>query len=532
MLLHLRVLPDIHEAMTYLAVSIFACETDVFAEKVVAAKRLGAEAIEIRCDSLASPQPDAILKLIHTVQKSKLLVIVTCRDVSEGGVNEIDFSTRLGILKTAVEAGVNFIDIEYELFRHPDVHSVLKAALEQSESKLILSCHKFDGPFDDLNILYESILDLYSDAIPKIVYKAGHINDCFAAFDLLAAADRPLIAFCMGRDGAISRILAKKFGSLLSFASLDDDAQTAPGQLTVSMMKQVYRWDGIGKDTEIFGVIGNPVAHSLSPAMFNQCFESQKIDAVFLHFLVQGGEAEFDEFLDAVSERYRVGFGGFSVTMPHKSNALHYANRHSDDVDNLAEAIGSVNTLKIGFNGLLSAYNTDYEGAMDALANVFGGDRHSLHDKKVAVVGAGGVSRAVVAGLVDVGARVRVYNRTLSKAESLAKEFRCKFAGIDELTEHTVDIVVNCTSLGMHPDVDSCPLPEGYLTGAMTVFDTVYNPLETKLLKMAGQAGAATVNGADMFIRQAMAQYKIYIGEEPDEDLMRTVVYERLKAKA
>jgi len=510
--------------MTYLTVPIFACEPDVFAEKVSEAKRWGAEAVEIRCDGLAEPDADAILQMIQLVKKCKLPVIVTCRDVSEGGVNCIDFSVRLAILKRAVEAKANYVDVEFEQFKHPDMHSVLKAALEASETKLILSCHNFDGPFDNIEILYESILTLYPDAIPKIVYKARHINDCFAAFDLLQESDRPLIAFCMGVDGLISRVLAKKFGSLLSFASLDDDAQTAPGQVSVARMKQVYRWDGIDKDTEIFGVLGNPVAHSLSPALFNKSFETKNINAVFLHFLAKGGKIEFDGFLDAACERYKLGFGGFSVTMPHKAHALDYAVAHGDYVDTLAQTIGSVNTLKIGFNGLISAYNTDYAGAMDALASVFDGDRHSLHGKKVAVIGAGGVSRAVVGGLVDVGARVRIYNRTQSKAESLAKEFRCKWASIDELTEHTADVVVNCTSLGMHPKVDTCPVPEGYLTEDMTVFDTVYNPLETKLLKMATDAGAKTVNGAEMFIRQAMAQYKIYIGEEPDEDLMRQVV--------
>jgi 3-dehydroquinate dehydratase/shikimate dehydrogenase len=518
--------------MTYLTVSIFACEPDVFAEKVSTAKRLGAEAVEIRCDGLAEPTADAVLKMIQSVQKCKLPVIVTCRDVSEGGIHPIDFSVRLSILKQAVEAKADFIDVEFAQFKHPDVHSVLKAALEASETRLVLSCHNFDGPFDNINILYESILTLYPDAIPKIVYKARHINDCFAAFDLLQEADRSVITFCMGEDGFISRVLAKKFGSVLTFASLDDDAKTAPGQVSVARMKQVYRWDGIDKDTEIFGVIGNPVAHSLSPALFNRSFETKNINAVFLHFLVKGGKVEFDAFLDAACKRYKLGFGGFSVTMPHKAHALDYAVAHGDYVDALAQTIGSVNTLKIGFNGLLSAYNTDFAGAMDALASVFGGDRHSLHDKKVAVLGAGGVSRAVVAGLVDVGARVRIYNRTLSKAEALAKEFRCKFARIDELTEHTADVVVNCTSLGMHPNVETCPVPEGYLAEGMTVFDTVYNPLETKLLKMAKQAGAATVNGAEMFIRQAMAQYKIYIGDDPNEDLMRKAVYESLNPSA
>lgn len=514
--------------MTYLAVPIFACEPSDFAEKAAQAKRLGAEAVEIRCDGLADPQPEAILEMMQAVKKCKLPVIVTCRDISEGGIHEIDFSTRLSILKSAVEANADFVDVEFKQFKHPDMHSVLKAVLEKSETKLILSCHDFDGPFENLTILYESILAVFPEAIPKLVYKARHINDCFPVFDLLTEADRPVIAFCMGENGLISRILAKKFGSVLTFASLEDGAQTAPGQLSVKTMKEVYRWDGIDKDTEIFGVIGNPVTHSVSPAMFNQCFDSKKINAVFLHYLVQGGKAEFDAFLDAVSKRYKYGFGGFSVTMPHKSNALDYSNFHGDDVDNLAESIGSVNTLKIGFNGLLSAHNTDYAGAMDALASVFGSNRHSLHDKKVAVIGAGGVSRAVVAGLVDVGARVRIYNRTLSKAQSLAREFGCKSAKIEELTEHTADVVVNCTSLGMHPKAETCPVPEGYLTAEITVFDTVYNPLETKLLRMAKAAGATTVNGAEMFIRQAMAQYRIYVGEEPDEELMRKVVYERL----
>ena len=163
--------------MTYLTVSIFACEPDAFAEKVSEAKRLGAEAVEIRCDGLAGPNVDAILKLIQSVKKCKLPVIVTCRDTSEGGVHPIDFSVRLSILKQAVEAKADYIDVEFAQFKQPDVHSVLKAALEQSETKLILSCHNFDGPFDNIHILCESILTLYPEAIPKIekrLSRKGH----------------------------------------------------------------------------------------------------------------------------------------------------------------------------------------------------------------------------------------------------------------------------------------------------------------------------------------------------------------------
>ncbi len=514
----------------YLAISIFASGQEDFVKQLGRAKSEGAEAVEIRADALDEPSEDLVLSLAAAVKKAKLPVIVTCRDKAEGGFAEVDPSLRLSILRESALAGADFIDIEYANFKHPDTHSVLKAALEQSETKLILSCHNFDRPFEDLELLYESILSTYPDAIPKIVYKARHINDCFAAFDLLRNADRPLICFCMGAAGQISRILAKKFGAFLTFASLDDDSATAPGQVPVEQMKKLFRWDHQDADTEIFGLIGNPVGHSLGPALYNACFDAEQINAVYLPFLVEGDREEFNAFLDCVSERPKFGFGGFSVTLPHKTHALDYANQHGDYVDNLAEAIGAVNTLKIGFNGLLSAYNTDYSGAMDALVAATSGGRHDLHKTKVAVVGAGGVARAVVAGLADVGARVTIYNRTVSKAKSLAKEFGCKFASIDELAQTKATILVNCTSLGMHPNVETSPVPDGVLHKDMIVFDTVYNPLETKLLKNAKAAGATAVNGAEMFIRQAMAQYKIYVGNQPDEDRMRKVVYQRLNA--
>lgn len=514
--------------MTYLAVSIIAKDQEDFLEQLKRAKAQGAEAIEIRADALLQPSEELILKLVSAVKKTKLPVIVTCRDQKEGGVKDINLSLRLSILREAVLAGAEMIDLEFENFKHSDVHSVLKAVLEQSETKLILSCHNFDRPFDDIKLLYDMILAVFPDAIPKIVYKACHINDCFAAFDLLNEAERPAIVFCMSPAGQISRILAKKLGAFLTFASVDDASQTAPGQISVATMKDLYRWDHLNTDTEIFGVVGNPVAHSLSPKLFNTCFGKRSVNAVFLPFLVEGGQDDFNAFLDHVSKRHKLGFGGFSITLPHKTNALDYGNRHGDYVDNLAEAIGSVNTLKIGFNGIISAYNTDYSGAMDALVETTGNDRHSLHNINVAVIGAGGVARAVVAGLADVGARVRIYNRTISKAESLAKEFGCKFASIDELGQTEAAIVINCTSLGMHPNIDTSPVSEGYLKPDMTVFDTVYNPLKTKLLRQAETVGATVVNGAEMFIRQAMSQYKIYIGSDPDEELMRKVVYKKL----
>ncbi len=518
--------------MSYLAVSILAKDEASFALQVQSAKEQGAEMIEIRTDSLDDPCPEIIEKLIGHVKKTHLEVIVTCREKGEGGVADLEMSLRLSLLRAAIVAGADFIDVEFQSFKHPDIQSVICAMLEQYPStQLILSSHNFNRPFEDLDLECETILSVYPEAIPKLVYKARHMNDCFAAFDLLSQADCPVISFAMGHAGQISRILAKKFGSFLTFACLDEDTATAPGQLSVAQMKQLYRWDHLAASTEIFGLIGNPVAHSASPALYNACFDSNKIDAVYLPFLVEGEERQFNEFLKNVLGRSKMGFGGFSVTIPHKTHALDYANQRGDYVDNLAESIGAVNTLKVGFNGLLSAYNTDYSGALDALVSVMGIDRHDLHLTKVAVIGAGGAARAVVAGLTDIGARVTIYNRTLKKAQSLAKEFRCQAAGIDGAASMDAAVVINCTSLGMHPDVEISPLPDdGVITADMTVFDTVYNPLQTKLLKDAKAAGATVVDGAEMFIRQAMAQYKIFVGQDADEDQMRQIVYQQLGA--
>lgn len=516
--------------MTYLAVSIFAKDIDSFCAQLSKARTEGAEAIEIRADALTAPEPDAVSKMIQAVRKADLPVIVTCRDKQEGGFQEIDFSHRLTILRKAILSGADMIDMELRNFKHPDAHSVIKAALENSQTRLILSCHNFDGPFDDLNLLYESILALYPAAIPKIVYYARHINECFGVFNLLQSADLPVIAFCMGPAGQITRILAKKFGAFLTFACLGEEDAAAPGQIPLHQMKSLYRWDCLNSQTEIFGVVGNPVCHSLGPLLFNSCFDAEGINAVFLPFLVEGEKTEFDAFLDYAAKGTVAGFGGFSVTMPHKGRALDYAHQHGDYIDGLAETIGSVNTLKIGFNGIMSAYNTDYIGAMDSLTAALGGDHRCLHAVKVAVVGAGGVARAVVAGLVDMGARVTIYNRTVSKAQALANEFRCKAAQLDALTQTDAAVLINCTSVGMRPNTEGCPVPDGVLKPEMMVFDTVYNPMETVLLKKARRIGARTVSGAEMFIRQAMAQYRIFIGREPAEALMRKIVYDRLQA--
>jgi 3-dehydroquinate dehydratase/shikimate dehydrogenase len=518
--------------MTYLAVPIAAKDVDQAGEHIKSAQAASAEMLELRTDYLAELNTDTLKALASCAKATKLPIIITCRDKTQGGVGNWPLELRTEILVEALNYGADFIDCEYDNFLVGDTQTRLKEALsENKQARLILSAHNFAGPFNDLATLYEDIQAVCPEAIPKLVYTARHINDCFGAFDLLHNTADDVIMFCMGEAGVISRILSKKLGGFLTFASVDEENATAPDQITIEQLKNLYRWDSIDAETELFGVIGNPVAHSLSPAIFNACFDERGINGLYLPVLVEGERSRFNDFLGNVVSRSWLGFGGFSVTIPHKAHALDYVNGAGEFIEPLAADIGAVNTLKIGIGPRVSGYNTDYAGAIDALCAAMNIGKHDLHSVTVAVVGAGGVARAVVAGLADVGAKVTIYNRTLTKAQALSEEFKCKYAPLDELSRMDAQVVINCTSIGMYPDVDSAPVPAECLKADMTVFDTVYNPAETLLLKQASQAGATTVSGTEMFIRQAMAQYKLFIGTEagdPPEKTMRKTILDQL----
>ncbi|MBW8016125.1 MAG: shikimate dehydrogenase [Planctomycetes bacterium] len=509
--------------MAYLAVPISGRTVSEAGDQIKQAKTAGAEMLELRVDYIDSVTADCLDELLALAAGVCLPVIVTCRDAAEGGLNDLPQDLRVSILIAAIQKGADFVDCEYVNYQNSDVRTRIDEVLVDSKTRLILSAHDFNGPLPDLAGLYDEIFHCCPQAVVKLVYKANHINECFVAFDLLNNKKGDAIVLCMGGDGLISRVLAKKYGSLVTFASLSDAESTAPGQLAIKELKELYRWDHIDADTKVFGVIGSPVAHSLSPAIFNACFDEQGLNAVYLPILVKGEKESFNEFMGNIECR-DAGFAGFSVTIPHKAHALDYVEQSGDYLEPLAATIGAVNTLKIGFGGLVSGFNTDYAGAMDALLSAMGIGKHGLHNVKAAVLGAGGVARAIVAGLTDVGAKVLVYNRTVAKAKSLAEEFKCGYASIEEAAAMDAGVVINCTSIGMHPKVDASPAPAESIKSDMVVFDTVYNPLDTLLLKYAKDAGAKTVTGAEMFVRQAMAQYKIFTGKDADEELMRQTV--------
>ncbi|MFB0524149.1 MAG: type I 3-dehydroquinate dehydratase [Phycisphaerae bacterium] len=540
--------------MTYLAVPIAAPDLGRAKQQVKAALTAGAEMLELRTDYLENLSVDLVKNLIDEVKAAKgspIRLIVTCRDKQQGGALAYPQQLRIDVLTTALKAGAEFVDVEFENFLRTENQERIMVALSQSaRGRLILSTHNFKTKFENINKLYRSILAAYPGAIPKLVYTANHINDCFEAFDLLYRASGEQIVFCMGEAGLISRIVAKKLNSFVTFASIDEQSATAPGQLTLKQLKELYGYDHINSDTELFGVIADPVGHSLSPAIHNACFADKGMNKLYLPLLVGGGQDKFDEFLDKALSRRWLNFKGFSVTIPHKHNALSYVRARHGFIEPLAEKIGAVNTLVVArafspwdhgqacpersrgdgratSERWIRAYNTDYAAALDSVTSARRGGKirkASLKNLPVAVIGAGGVARAIVAGLSDAGAEIKIYNRTVERAEKLAADFVCEFASLDDLQDLDTKLLINCTSVGMHPNVDATPVPKEHLKKGMVIFDTVYNPAQTQLLKQAKRKRLKTIDGLSMFVNQALAQFKLFTGQNADPKLMRKTI--------
>ncbi len=525
-----------HFAMTKLAVPITAVTPAEAGQQALAAQTARAEMLELRLDYLKSLTVDAVTAVFAEIAAQcvdPLPVIATCRDKAEGGARDWPLALRLAALEAAAKCGADFIDVEYANYRLAVSQARIQKILQvHPRSRLILSAHDFSGKFNNIKDLYTEIASVGSAIIPKIVYTPGHITDCFDAFDLLHEhPGEDLIVLCMGQPGLISRILAPKLGGFVTFAGLTPETATAPGQLTVEQSRNSYRYARIDSQTALFGVIADPVAHSMSPAIHNACFAEADMNRLYLPLLVQGGQGGFDAFMDAVAARPWLGFRGFSVTIPHKSAALAYVKAKGGWVEPLAERIGAVNTIVVADDGRLSAYNTDYAAVLDAITGTLGIDRTGLAAVPVAVIGAGGVSRAIVAGLRDAGARVTIYNRTVEKAAALAGEFGCDYAGLDALPRLDARLIINGTSIGMVPNTAATPVPAECIRPGVVVFDTVYNPVQTLLLTQAAQAGATTIDGVTMFVNQALAQFRLFTGQGADPGLMRSVVLGLLAAK-
>ncbi|MBN1490912.1 MAG: shikimate dehydrogenase [Phycisphaerae bacterium] len=512
--------------MTLLIAPITASTAEQLTADLERACQLGADIVELRLDYMPDLNPAALAAVGNT-----LPLLITPRRKEEGGASDatdaercdrlVEFAPQAALCDTELATWETAAAVRHRI-------AEARAAVRGMDGqKLILSAHDFEKRPADFWRIVGRMNEIDACDVAKIVFQARHISETFEVFDLMHENAKPVIAIAMGEAGLITRILAKKFGAFATFASLEAGKESAPGQITLDAMKLLYRWDAMRPDTTVYGVIGNPVGHSMSPAIHNAAFSECDINGAYVPLLIEPTYEHFEDFLREALARPWFDLRGCSVTIPHKDNALRFTCECGGYVEPLAGRIGAVNTLTFE-DGRILAHNTDYAGAMDALTDTLGCQRGDLHGNEVAVLGAGGAARGVVAGLRDSGCKVTIYNRTPERATRLAEEFGCTAAPLAERVRPGTQIVVNTTSLGMHPNVDDTPLPADRLQTDMTVFDTVYNPIETRLLREARALGCRTVDGVAMFVHQAAAQFERWTGQSAPHALMRQVVLARL----
>jgi 3-dehydroquinate dehydratase/shikimate dehydrogenase len=353
--------------------------------------------------------------------------------------------------------------------------------------------------------------------VVKIACMANDPHDNVRMLEMMQESEKPTVGMCMGDIGTPSRILAGKFGAPFTYATFHHERALAPGQLSFRQMNDIYRFERVGHESAVFGVIADPIGHSLSPHVHNASFADKDIDAVYVPFRVPA-----DALGQFMEDAPRLGIKGLSVTIPHKEAIA----RHLTKVDPAVKSIAAVNTVV--FDGAeVIGYNTDYNAAMDCLEYTLGdiGAQPSpLNGKRVLVLGAGGVSRPIVFGLKKRGAHVTIASRTMPRAERLAAAFDAKAVDWEGRHRGNVDILINCTPVGMHPNVDESPIHKTFLKPSMLVFDTVYNPESTLLVKDARTRNCAVITGVEMFVRQAMLQFFLFTRQEASPELMRDVL--------
>ena len=465
-----------------------------------------ADFLELRLDLMKDYDLGALL------QAATKPCIVTNRTKREGGQFAGTEEERVNILKKAMDAGAEYVDIETSTPKE-----LLKPFLESGhKSKIILSYHNFTDTPEELEHLYKIMCEMPADVI-KIVTYARDITNNLAVFKLIYRAkkdDKKIIALCMGERGEISRILSPLLGGFLTFGSLETGKESAPGQITAVKLRDIYRVGDKRDLFKIYGVIGNPISKSMGYLIHNRAFKETGSSDIYVPFLVDNVEKFFKGFSPY--------FEGLSVTMPFKEDIMAVI----DEVDETARKIGAVNTVVRDGEGW-KGYNTDCTGAVKALE-----EHIDLSGKKVLIIGAGGTAKAIGHGVREKGAKITVtYNKNKERGTQLAKELGAEVVNVQDAGEEEVDVLINCSPVGMNPDVEATPISSRHLRKGMIVFDSVYNPPETRLIRDAKAAGCIAISGIELFINQAVGQFELWTGQKAPANPMRDVVVKTIEGQ-
>ena len=463
-----------------------------------------ADLIELRLDCLKQLPEDAA-RVLHNFSRP---VILTLRPTEQGGHRDSTRAERKAFWTSLAP------QIESDWW---DVEGDLVSELSLNSPRIIVSHHDFSGVPEDLEQIYERLAATPA-AVVKIAVQAVDITDCLPVFHLLDRAHsegRELIAIAMGNAGITTRILGPARGSFLTYGALDDESATAPGQVNARNLRSLYHVDRIDDETMICGLVGLPVMQSVSPHFHNAAFASEGINGVYVPFEVRNAKEFFRRMVHPRSRELNWNLRGLSITAPHKQTVMECL----DWIDPTAEGIGAVNTVVVERDRLLG-YNTDAAGFIEPLLVRFG----SLRDAKMAVIGAGGAARAAVYALRHQDAEVRLFARDPLKAQSI--DVTCK--SLSDASFAGYDFVINATPLGSGAHIDQTPASREQLNGVRCVYDLIYNPRETRLLREAQAAGCETLGGLEMLIAQAKLQFELWTGSKPtasaSEEALRNVL--------
>lgn len=446
----------------------------------------GADLVELRVDSVVDPDAAGALA------GRRLPVIVTCRPVWEGGHFAGSEEERRRLLTTAVEHGAEYVDVE----ARADLHDVVAARRGRG---VVLSMHDFSGVPTDLAARATAMAASGAEVI-KLAVTAHCLRDTLSLLALPPSDNRVVLA--MGDAGVATRVLARRFRSCWTYAG----DGVAPGQMPLPRMRDEFGFSRLSASTAVYGVIGRPIMHSLSPAMHNAAFNALRMDAVYLPLAAA-------DFADFVAFAEGVPLAGVSVTAPFKLDAF----AHAGHVDAAAERTGSVNTLRrldTADSNAWEGCNTDVAGFLAPLRN-----RIMLPGCRATVMGAGGAARSAAAALVEAGAVTSIAGRDAARVAAAARHSQADVAAWPPAAG-SWDLLVNATPVGTAPALDDSPLPDGPFTGRL-VYDLVYNPRATRLLRDAGDAGCDTLGGLDMLVAQAERQFEWWTGVKPEAAVMR-----------
>jgi 3-dehydroquinate dehydratase/shikimate dehydrogenase len=507
-------------------VCISLCEPTVAAlERAIAAVAELSELIEVRLDCLDPLELKAAEYSIEGILcNSGSESIFALRPVEQGGRRALDYGKRYVFWYTRISRARNGLcDIELDLAEGLNSEKSTKWLGPVDWSRIICSHHDFVGLPADLAQIYQRMTRTPARVL-KIAVQADDAMDCLPVFQVLERAradDREMIAIAMGTAGLATRILGPSRGAFLTYASPDGGTATAPGQISISELKEVYRLDKIDRQTALFGIVGLPVSHSVSPLMHNAAFAAAGTNAVYVPFETRDVKTFIKRMIHPRTRELDWNVRGLSVTAPHKFAVMDQL----DWIEPAAREIGAVNTIVVQDDSL-HGYNTDATGFIKPLIATY----DDLRGARCAVIGAGGAASAALWSFNEAGAKTTLFARDTTKASALAERFGIDCVPLAEASFEGFDVVVNATPLGTAGQYENeTPAAASQLRGTRLVYDLVYNPSETTFLREARAAGSETLSGLAMLVIQAAQQIELWTGTPPPEDVMQKAAEQGLK---